>query len=156
MFWIWLIAGITVVAAITSIWGGIDDREEIRKGRPSIETLVSYTGHWEQQRFIELFGEPDRYGTFHVPEDRQHEIPRTLWTRFFDHPLMDLLMLGLAALAPFLYQVDPNLSLAFLITSAGFELTGYIYAVGLVCKSGIWKKWFVSSDEQTTTNQDDD
>ena len=82
--------------------------------------------------------------------------PALLWTRFFDHPLMDLLMLGLAALAPFLYRVDPNLSLAFLVTSAGFELTGYIYAVGLVCKSGIWKKWFVSSDEQTTKNLDDD
>ena len=141
MIWLCVVSVLTVVAASASIWATIEDRREIRTGRPSFETLVSYTGIWRRDTFIEVLGEPDTMDCFALPKDKIHELPVSWWYRFFDSTPADVTSMILSVAAPICWTQNRTMAIACVAAGAGAQAIGYAIATIVTYRSGVWRKW---------------
>ncbi len=152
MIWLTTIAILAILAACGSIWGTIDDRRDIATGRPSFETLVSYTGVWSREVFVQLLGEPDAKDRFTLPAEKLRELPTSVWVRLFDSMLPDVLSIILSGAAPVFWLYNSTLAVALLILGAGIQVVGYGIAAIVTYRSGVLHKWLINdhNDESGT------
>lgn len=143
LIWLCVVSVLTVVAASASIWATIEDRREIRTGHPSFETLVSYTGIWRRDTFIQILGEPDTLDRFALPKERIRELPVSWWSLFFDSTASDVASIILSVAAPICWTPNRATAIAFLTAGAGTQAIGYAIAIIVTYRSGIWRKWLV-------------
>ncbi len=141
MTWIIVASIVVVLGAGASLIGSLDDRRDLATGRPSFDTIASLVGTWDRPTITKYLGEPDRDGRFSVTPEQVRMIPRTWWKRYFDRPWQDgLCMIGAIA-APFLWPVQQPAAIAIAVASLTYVLAGYLLAIVMTVRSGIWKDW---------------
>jgi hypothetical protein len=153
LIWLTAIASLAILAACGSIWGTIDDRRDIATGRPSFETLVSYTGVWNHKVFVRLLGEPDTKDRFTLSTDKLRELPSSVWVRLFDNITSDVLSIMLSGAAPVLWLYNSTIAAASLALGAGIQVVGYGIAAIVTYRSGLWHKWLINDQNGESGNE---
>jgi hypothetical protein len=153
LIWLTAIASLAIVAACGSIWGTIDDRRDIATGRPSFETLVSYTGVWNRGVFVQLLGEPNTKDRFALSTEQLRELPSSAWVRLFDNMLFDVLSIMLSGAAPVKWLYNSTMAVASLALGAGMQVAGYGIAAIVTYRSGVWHKWLVNDGNDQSGNE---
>jgi len=153
LIWLTGIASLAILAACGSIWGTIDDRRDIATGRPSFATLVSYTGVWNREFFVQLLGEPDARDRFTLSPEKLRELPSSVWVRAFDNILSDVLSIMLSCAAPALWLYDSTVAVTSLALGAGIQVVGYGIAAIVTCRSGAWHEWLIDDQHDASSNE---
>ena len=157
MVWIILIAAAITLTAGLSIWGTLEEYEELATQYPTFETLVCYTGIGERSVFVKLLGKPDEFDCFYVPTYKLATLPRSEWHSFIESPYLDASCIFASGMSLLIWPANPSLASTVLAMAAVIQVIGYVRASFLVYRSDLWSELMgEASDSDTQSNLPED
>ena len=138
MLWISLIAVIVILAATASLLGTWHTRRDFATGRPNYLSLADRTGIWDRRELARLCGPPDEDERYFVSAETAARLPRRMWLRHFDSPLLDLACI-LGASVSIGMGANHIAGAPWLVAACGlYQLVAWIVVTWHVVKHASW------------------
>ncbi len=102
---------------------------------------MSYTGIWNREVFNSLLGEPDSQGRYNLPHNKIYDLPRSMWTRYFDNIACDVSCIILSVTAPVAWQYNSTFGISLMVIAVITQVIGYAVAAIVTYRSGVWNEW---------------
>lgn len=125
---IWVLAGITVLAAAIALLSSHYSRREVRTGRATAYSLADLTGICDRDALDALFGPAESDGRYAVSPEQVSQVRQPLWKRSLDNDVLDGLDLLTALLGVMLFSRSTWIGGGLVAIAATHQIIGYVVA----------------------------